>query len=157
MSGPVRPVPLADAVAQVVAAPVGLLALGRPGCPACELLEVTLGIVAAVRPGLVVASAELDTPEEWAQRESLLWPRGIRVSRASMPTLVLLREGRAQDHRHAGGPAAQIDEWLTDHLGPGDITLTGVSEVERRALSDVAALRERHLDLRARRSPVQEV
>ncbi len=151
MIAPVHPEPLADALAAVTAAPVALLAVGRPACPACELLEMTLGIIAAARPGLTVASTALDSPEDWAGRETLLWPRAIRVSRASMPTLVLLRDGTAVSHRHGGGPAAVVDEWLTEHLGPGETTLSGVSELEREALAGVADLRERHLAAKAGR------
>lgn len=71
-----------------------------------------------------------------------------------MPTLVLLREGAAVSHRHAGGPAAAIDEWLAEHLGPAATPLTGVSDLERGALREVAGLRERHLALRAVRPHV---
>lgn len=151
MIHPVDVEPLRDALDRVASAPLGLLAVGRPQCPACELLEVTLGVVQSVRPDLVIASTQLDTPEDWALREELLWPRGIRVSRASMPTLVLMRGGMAIAHRHASGPASDVDAWITEHLGPGTTPLTGVSEGEIAALELVAPLRERYLAGRAGR------
>lgn len=149
---PVHPESLTSAIRRVEIADRALLAVGRPACPACELLEVSLGVIAAARPDLVVVSIELATPEDWSARETLLWPRGIRVSRASMPTLVLLRDGAAVDHRHAGGPAAEIDAWLATYLGPGTTPLTGVSAFEREALGEVEHLRRRHLALRSARS-----
>ncbi len=149
---PVHPEPLASAISRVDIAGWALLAVGRPACPACELLEASLGVVAAARPDLVVASTELASPEDWSARETVLWPRGIRVSRASMPTLVLLRDGVAVDHRHAGGPAAAVDTWLATHLGPGTTPLTGVFPLEQEALREVEHLRRRHLALRSARS-----
>ena len=143
--------PLRDALARADAAPCALLALGIPLCPSCELLEASLAAVARSRPGLAVEIAALATAQEWADREELLWPRGIHVSRASVPVLVLLRDGAVVATRQGGGPSGAIDAWLAGLIGPAGLPLDGVlsdGEVDR--LAEVADLRARHLAVRAR-------
>ena len=113
-----RPLSVREALAAVVAAPRALLALGMPGCAACMLLPVSLMEVSRVRPDLTIAIGEFATIEDWAVREELLWPRGIRVSRSSVPALALLVDGRTIGSRPGGGPAFVIDRWLDTVLGP---------------------------------------
>ncbi len=115
---PVLPVSVAEALAAVVAAPRGLLALGMPACSACMLLPASLAEVRRARPDLTVAIGEFASPADWSQREALLWPRGIHVSRSSVPAMALLVDGEVVAGRPGGGPAAHIDAWLTEHLGP---------------------------------------
>jgi len=93
----------------------------------------------------------MDAPRDWRDRETLLWPRGISVSPASMPVLALLRRGEVVATRQGGGPAFTIDAWLSDHLGPADTPVESVTSVERDALEAVAPLRARHLSARAGR------
>lgn len=112
-----RPVP--EALAAVVDAPSGLLALGMPGCAACRLLPASLAEIARVRPGLTIAIGEFRSVEDWAVREELLWPRGIRVSRSSVPAMALLVGGAVVASRPGGGPAYVIDRWLEGVLGAG--------------------------------------
>lgn len=114
----VRPVPVAEALAAVATAPHGLLALGIPGCAACMLLPPSLDELGRARPDLAIAMGEFAGPADWMERERLLWPRGVHVSRSSMPTLTLLADGEAIASRPGGGPAMQIDAWLEAHLGP---------------------------------------
>jgi hypothetical protein len=138
--------PLPDALRRLEGADAGLLALGIPRCPACAPLPATLAALAAARPGLPVAYAVLERPEDWALREPLLWPRGIRVGRASVPALALLRRGRAVAARHGGGPAAELDRWLAAHLGAAASPLpAGPTAAERAALEDGAARRSQRL------------
>jgi hypothetical protein len=145
--------PLGDALAAAAAAPQALLALGIPLCPSCELLEASLTAVRDARPGLVVEIAALATAEEWAQREELLWPRGIHVSRASIPVLVVMRDGDVVATRQGGGPATVIDAWVAEWLGPASRPVDdGLSDAERSALSGIADLRARHLSARGRLS-----
>ena len=118
-----RPVP--EALAIVAGAPLGVLALGMPGCAACMLLPASLREIRAVRPALTVAIGEFATVEDWAVREQLLWPRGIRVSRSSVPALALLADGKVVSSRPGGGPAFVIDRWLQATLGPPDHPLAG--------------------------------
>ena len=108
----VVPTSVPDALAVVVDAPRALLALGMPGCAACMLLPASLGELARARPDLAIAMGEFTSPADWGRREDLLWPRGVHVSRSSMPTLTLLAEGVAVASRPGGGPAMEIDAWL---------------------------------------------
>ncbi len=141
---PIDPVPLVDAVAAVDAAPHALLALGIPMCGACEVLPASLGEIAAARPELVVAYGLLSSPAEWEARADLLWPRGIRVARASVPAMALLANGTAVDRRYGGGPASAIDEWLTPLLGPARTQLgPGPTPLEQEALESTAQLRSK--------------
>jgi hypothetical protein len=108
----------ADALALVEAAPRAVLGLTIPRCSACLLLPASLAEVRRARPDVTVAIAELASPSDWEARERLLWPRGIHVSRASVPALALLVDGRVVARRAGGGPAGAIDRWLAGHLGP---------------------------------------
>jgi len=115
---PLRPLPVAEALAIAAGAPHGLLALGMPGCSACMLLPASLAEVQRSRPGLTVAIGEFATVADWAERERLLWPRGIHVSRSSVPALALLADGVVIASRPGGGPAERIDGWLEPLIGP---------------------------------------
>jgi thioredoxin-like negative regulator of GroEL len=143
--------PLADLVARLDRAPVALIALGIPRCPACHVLPVTLAAVAAARPGLAVGHAVLAAPEDWALRDELLWPRGVTVSRSSVPALALLRDGRAVARRAGGGPASAIDAWLAGELGPAERPLSaGPTEAERAAIARTAPRRAQRAAARGR-------
>jgi hypothetical protein len=107
-----------EALELVSRAPLGLLALGIPGCGACMLLPASLAEIRRARPGLTVAIGEFASPEDWRERERLLWPRGIHVSRSSVPALALLAGGVVVASRPGAGPAAAIDRWLEGELGP---------------------------------------
>ncbi|MEQ8833515.1 MAG: hypothetical protein RIB67_03615 [Miltoncostaeaceae bacterium] len=112
------PIPVPDALAAAVDAPVALLGLGMPRCGACLLLPASLAEVVRVRPGLTAVMGEFRDLADWRLREELLWPRGIHVSRSSVPAMALLRAGEVVATRSGGGPAHVIDAWLTPHLGP---------------------------------------
>lgn len=133
---------LPDLLARLDRAPLALLALGIPRCPACDLLPVTLSALVDARPGLETGVAILATPEDWAARETLLWPRGIRVSRASVPALVVLRHGEVVATRQGGAPAHALDVWLTEIAGPAETPVPpGPTPAERAALAGSAARR----------------
>lgn len=140
-----QPMPVADALAVVTCAPRGLLALGMPGCAACRLLPASLAEIARVRPGLAIAIGEFAGPDDWALREELLWPRGIHVSRSSVPALALLVGGEVVSSRPGGGPAFVIDRWLAEVLGPSPSPLAEEPTAgERAALEADAGLIARH-------------
>ena len=142
--GPPLPAPVAEALAAVEAADHGLLALGMPGCSACMLLPASLREVRRSRPGLVVAIGEFAGPGDWAERERLLWPRGIHVSRSSVPAMALLDHGVVVASRAGGGPAAAIDQWLALHLGPATHPVgPGPTPAETAALAALAPHRAR--------------
>ena len=148
MTGPSPhpPEPLEALVARLAAEPVALLGLGIPRCPASELLAASLAELALARPSTPLGYALLAGPDDWALREQVLWPRGIQVSRSSVPTLCLLRDGLADARRLGGGPATAIDRWLSEHLGPAERPLRDeVSGGERRALARRAARRAQHV------------
>jgi hypothetical protein len=137
---------LEEGLAAADAAGTALVALGMPSCPSCELLDAALATIGRSRSGLWVGIATLATPEDWAARERLLWPRGIHVSRASVPALVVLRDGEVLAMRQGGGPASAIDAWLTAVLGPPDLPLEpGITGDEAARLDSLATLRVRHL------------
>jgi hypothetical protein len=118
---PARMVPVLppdEALALVEAAPRAVLGLTMPLCSACMLLPASLEEVRRARPDVTVAIAELASPADWEARERLLWPRGIHVSRASVPAMALLVDGAVVARRQGGGPAGLIDRWLEPHLGP---------------------------------------
>ncbi len=148
--GSMTPEPLPDLIARVADEPTALVGLGIPRCPASELLAASLPAVAASRPALAVGFALLDR-HDWELRETLLWPRGIRVSRSSVPAMTLLAEGVARAHRAGGGPAERIDAWLEGLLGPARQPLgPGLTSRERAAL---AVDPERRVQHRAVKSP----
>jgi thioredoxin-like negative regulator of GroEL len=143
--------PLGELIARLDRAPVALIALGIPRCPACEVLPASLAAVAAARPGLVVGHAVLATPGDWALRDELLWPRGVTVSRSSVPALALLRHGRAVARRAGGGPASAIDAWLAGELGPAERPIpAGPTEAERAAIACTAPRRAQRAAARGR-------
>jgi hypothetical protein len=107
-----------QALALIAAAPRAVLGLTMPRCSACMLLPASLEEVHRVRPDVAVAIAEFGSPTDWEARERLLWPRGIHVSRASVPAMALLVDGAVVARRPGGGPAGLIDSWLAGHLGP---------------------------------------
>lgn len=115
------------------------------------MLTASLSEIARSRPGLEVHNAALSTPQEWVDRAELLWPRSIHVSRASVPVLVLLRHGNVLAIRQGGGPAAIIDAWLTEVLGPSDLPVAAeISADEGARLDEIADLRRRRLSTRYR-------
>lgn len=145
------PQPLRAALALADAAPLALLALGIPLCPSCELLTASLNEIGRARPGLDIHVAALSSAQEWADRERLLWPRGIHVGRASVPVLVLLRNGQVLAIRHGGGPASVIDSWLSEVLGPPAVPIAGgMTDAEGERLDAIADLRRRRLATRYR-------
>jgi hypothetical protein len=150
----VRPEELGSLLARLDAAPSALLAIGIPRCPACRLLPASLAAVARARPSLAVGLALLEGPRDWALREELLWPRGIRVSRASVPSLAVLREGRQIGRRDGGGPAHVLDAWLEGILGPAESPLApGVTDEERAILEEAAPRRVQRAMARAAQGP----
>ena len=143
-------VPLA--LERASAAPRALLALGMPGCAACLLLPASLAEVARARPGLTIAIGEFATVEDWALRERLLWPRGIHVSRASVPAMALLEGGEVVATRPGGGPAAVIDAWLAERLGPAAHPVPeGLAPGEAEALEGLSDLVGRHRSVKSAR------
>jgi hypothetical protein len=150
---PVAPEPLADLIARLDDAEHALVALGIPRCPACTLLPTSLAAVAAARPDLPLGIALLATPGDWAAREELLWPRGIHVSRSSVPALTLLERGRAVASRTGGAPAHVIDAWLAERLGPAARPVPpGETAEERAALGALAARRAQQTVVKSRRA-----
>lgn len=130
----VAPTTVPAALAAVVDAPAGLLGLGMPRCGACLLLPASFAEIRRVRPALTLAIGEFASVEDWAERERILWPRGIHVSRSSVPAMALLVGGEVVATRPGGGPATVIDAWLTPHLGPAAQALPdGPTEAEREA------------------------
>ncbi len=149
---PIRPVTVPEALEAVARAPRGLLALGMPGCAACLLLPASLDEVRRARPGLTVAIGEFASIEDWAWREELLWPRGIHVSRSSVPALALLVGGEVVASRPGGGPAEVIDRWLEGVLGPAEHPPgPGPTPAELAALDGLSGLIARHRAVKGRR------
>ena len=143
-----------DAALEVAsAAPLALLALGMPGCAACLLLPASLAEVARIRPDLTIAIGEFATVEDWALRERLLWPRDIHVSRSSVPAMALLVDGEVVATRPGGGPAAVIDAWLSERLGPAAQPLPegGLTPGEAEALDGLSDLVGRHRSVKSAR------
>ncbi|MEW6583691.1 MAG: hypothetical protein AB1416_13125 [Actinomycetota bacterium] len=144
--------PLPQLLARLDAAPWALLALGIPRCPACDLLPATLHALAAARPGLAVGIGILATPQDWALRQTHLWPRGIRVARASVPALAVLRHGTLAATRQGSAPAHVLDRWLDDVIGPAEHPLPpGLTPEEEAVLAAGAPRRVQHLAIRERR------
>lgn len=130
-----HPLTVPEALALVVDAPRGLLALGMPGCAACRLLPASLAEIGGARPDLTIAIGEFRSVQDWAVREQLLWPRGIRVSRSSVPAMALLADGEVIASRPGGGPAFVIDRWLQVPLGPSSVVFD-----ESPTIGELAAL-----------------
>lgn len=151
--GSLSPIPVADALARVAAAERGVLALTIPGCSACMLLPASLDELRRARPGLVVALGEFASPGDWAERERLLWPRGIHVSRSSVPALALLVGGEVVATRPGGGPAFRIDRWLEPHLGPAATPIGDrLTEAEEAALDAISGHVQRQRAIKLRRA-----
>ena len=98
-----------EALALVEAAPRAVLGLTMPLCSACMLLPASLAEVRRARPDVTVAIAELASPADWEARERLLWPRGIHVSRASVPAMALLVDGAVIARRQGDARARAGD------------------------------------------------
>jgi thioredoxin-like negative regulator of GroEL len=142
---------LAAAIEAVDRAPAAALGLGIPRCPASAALGASLETIASARPGATVVMATLGSDRDWALREDELWPRGIRVSRSSVPVLVALADGRAIATRPGAAPAHVLDEWLSRYLGPPDRpVIDRPSERERDVLERTAARRIQHAEVKGR-------
>lgn len=142
--------PLAENLADASSRPHALLALGIPRCPACMLLPPSLGEIASARPDLWVGLSLFADPDDWAQREHLLWPRGVHVSRSAVPVLALMSEGRHVASRPGGAPAHVIDAWLTQWLGPAQRPVAGRTVAEEDAIDVVAARKAQHTAVKNR-------
>ena len=137
--------PLEENLAAAVEQPAALLALGIPRCPACMLLPASLDVIAHARPDLWIGLSLFTSADDWSRREDLLWPRGIHVSRSTVPVLTLLANGAHLASRPGGGPAHVLDEWLTEHLGRPPQPLTpGLTTGEDAAMQRVAARHAQH-------------
>jgi hypothetical protein len=149
----IHPEPLLVALERVVNAPLALLGLGIPRCPATQMLPASLGAIVGERPGLPVALGILSTSQDWAARETDLWPRDIRISRSVVPVLFVMRDGRAVATRHGGASARVIDEWLAveARLPPSRLPDAWVDD-EARELGLMAARRAQHAAVNGRRS-----
>ena len=147
------PEPLEPLLARLEGTEQALLGLGIPRCPACRLLPATLSALRAARPALAVGIHLFAGPEDWLARESALWPRGIRVSRSSVPVLVLLRGGEVVAQRPGSAPAHVLDAWLTEALGPAQRPLAAsLTPGEEATLDAMAARRGQHDQIRSRDS-----
>jgi len=148
---PIVPEPLERLLERVQEAPHALIGLGIPRCPACMLLPATLRAIAGARPGLEVGIALFEHPGDWELRERLLWPRGIRVSRSSVPVLALLRQGTAEATHIGGAPAHMLDAWLAGHLGPAARPIPAEATADELAtLDDMAARRAQQTIVKGR-------
>lgn len=138
-------IPLAEALAGIEAAGSGLLGIGIPRCPASALLAASLEAVAAEDDTATAAMAILADAGDWAAREHLLWPRGIRVGRGSVPVVARYRDGEWST-RPGAAPADVLRGWLAGReVAPGPLR-----ESERRVLADTAARRAQHEEARGR-------
>lgn len=92
-----------DFQAQVLraAGPV-LLVFGASWCPACRRLDPVLDQLSVQRPGLIVASVDIDTAPELANRFAI----------RSVPTLLLMQQGRETGRLVGPGGAGGILELL---------------------------------------------
>lgn len=138
--------PLADAVRRIENAGGGLLGIGIPRCPASALLQASLGAVADGDPDRVVAMSTLRTTDDWAERETCLWPRGIRVSRASVPVVARYADGQWVT-RQGAAPASVLSAWLDGTEGRASDEL---HRDERRVLEDTAPRRAQRQAARQR-------
>ena len=142
---------LADHMADVDAAPRALMAMGRPVCPACQVLDAGLQAIADARPDLPVYIVNLETDDDWAAREAVLWPRDIRVSRSATPAMVLLQHGRVVARRQGAAPAHIVDGWIAEHFGPATTPLAnGLTAAEQDVLDRTTDRRAQHLAVKAR-------
>jgi hypothetical protein len=147
----VEPEPLGPLLARLDRAEWALLGLGMPRCPACDLLPASLAAVAAARPGLEVGITLFAAPDDWAERETVLWPRGISVSRASVPALVVLHRGEVVSTRQGSAPAHVLDAWLGELIGPAALPVPpGPTPDEEALLAASAPRRVQHLQVKGR-------
>lgn len=138
---------LVSALDRLEEAGQGLMGLGIPRCPASSLLESSLEELAGELPAAAVAMVTLASREDWAAREDFLWPRGIRVSRASVPVVARLCDGQWST-RQGAAPAAVLTAWLAgDAPTEGDAPLR---RAEQQAIADSAARRAQHAAARGR-------
>jgi hypothetical protein len=145
--------PLAQLLERLDGHEWALLGLGMPRCPACELLPATFSALVDARPGMEVGIAILASPADWALRETHLWPRGITVSRASLPVLVVLRRGSTVATRQGSGPAHALDVWLSEVIGPSAHPIPpGPTPAEQALLAAGAPRRVQHLHVKSRMS-----
>lgn len=142
---------LATRITEIEACPRAIMAIGRPVCPACQLVAASLEVIGAARPGVVTAIVDMVTEDDWAIREDLLWPRGIRVSPAAVPALVLLEGGVVVATRHGSAPASDLDAWISESFGPpGTPVPGGVAPAEQAVLDRTAARRAQHGTVKGR-------
>ena len=128
-----------------------LMSIGREVCPACQVQDAGLQVLAAARPELPVYVVSMDGDDDWSVREDLLWPRDIRVSRAATPALVLLHRGRAVATHHGALPAHDLDAWVAAILGPAASPVPpGVSDAEQAVLDRTAPRRAQHAAVKGR-------
>lgn len=145
------PEPLAAVLARLDRSEWALLGIGMPRCPACDLLPASFGALAHARPELETGIAILASEHDWAERETLLWPRGINVSRASVPALVVLNRGRTAATRQGSAPAHVLDVWLNDIIGPAKVPVPpGPTADEQNVLAAGAPRRVQHLQVKGR-------
>jgi len=149
----ISPSTVAHALNHTAHAPIGVLALGIPRCPATMLLVPSLEMIAAARPDLPIALGILESPADWASRDETLWPRGIHISRSIVPIVAVLRDGHAVATRRGGAPAYVIDEWLTSVIGSGRTPIAdSLSEDESAQLASLARRRAQHAAVKGRGS-----
>ena len=142
---------LADCIDDIDAAPRALVAIGRAVCPACQMLDASLAVVADARPDLAMYVVNMDDHDDWAVREPLLWPREIRVSRAATPAMVLLEHGRVVATRQGAAPAHELDAWVADAFGPAATPVpSGIADAERAVLDRTAERRAQHAAVKGR-------
>lgn len=142
---------LADHIAAIDAAPRALMSMGRPVCPACQVLDAGMQAIANARPDLPIYVVHLETDDDWAAREAVLWPRDIRVSRSTTPAMVLLEHGHVVARRQGAAPAHLVDRWIGEHFGPAATPVAeGVTDAEQRVLDRTTGRRAQHLAVKAR-------
>ncbi|MSO43975.1 MAG: thioredoxin [Thermoleophilia bacterium] len=147
----IRGADLADVVGQIQAAPRILMAIGRPVCPACQMATASMSVIRAARPDVMTVIVDMATEDDWAVRESVLWPWGIRVSPAAVPALVLMESGRVVATRQGAAPAADLDAWITEFFGPPVVPVRrGIADGEQAVLDRTAARRAQHGAVRGR-------
>ena len=133
------------------AEPRALMAMGRPVCPACQVLDAGLEVIADARPDLPVYVVNLETDDDWAARETVLWPRDIRVSRSTTPAMVLLQHGHVVARRQGAAPAHDVDGWIARHFGPAATPVAqGITDAEQAVLDRTTDRRAQHLAVKAR-------
>lgn len=118
-----------------------LLVLGREDCPACVVMGASAGVIARAWPDLAVWSVQFAEPSDWQARAAVLWPRGVHVSRAAMPSLALLQDGIVTWQGHGAVVAADLVARLQLHLGAPANAVAGIDGAEEQARQAVARRR----------------